>query len=83
MKVWGKIKSEDRILRDVTLQEDDFTAALAAVCDRFDLTKPIVCAKHLGEISNFNRTIFYPDDFIEPVNFDTLEIEIINMRKKT
>ena len=82
MKVWGKLKSEDRIITDVTLTKDDFTTALMAVCDYFDLTKPIVCAKHMGEIKNFNRTVFFPDDFVEPVSFDTLEIEIIDIKKK-
>lgn len=83
MRVWGKLKTEDRIICDVTLTQDDFMAALTAVCDHFDLTKPIVCAKHLGEITNFNRTIFYADDFVEPVDFDTFEIEIINIKKKS
>ena len=83
MRVWGKIKVEDRIQMDVTITDNTFADALRAVCDHFDLTKPIVCAKHLSEIENFNRTIFYPDDFVESVSFDTLEIEIINIKKKT
>jgi hypothetical protein len=39
--------------------------------------------KHYAEIKNFRRTVFYPDDFIEPVSFDTLELEIIVKKKKT
>ena len=83
MRVWGKLKIEDRIQTDVTIVRDTFTDALCAVCDHFDLTKPIVCAKHISEIDHFNRTIFYPDDFVESVPFDTLEIEIINIKKKS
>ncbi len=83
MRVWGKLKTEDRILDDVILTKGDFEAALTAVCDHFDLTNPIVCTKQLCEIKNFNRTVFYPDDFLESVNFDTLEIEIIDIKKKT
>lgn len=82
MRVWGKLKIEDRIVQDVTMNADDFTDALTSVCDHFDLTKPIVTGKHEAEIRNFYRTIFYPDDFIESVDFDTFEIEIIVNKKQ-
>jgi len=83
MKVWGKIKIEDRIQSEVTIVRDTFEDALHAVCDSFDLTKPVVCTKHLGDIQSFHRTVFYPDDFVEAVPFDTLELEIIDIKKKT
>ena len=82
MRVWCKLKVEDRIRQDVTLSAEDFASALHAVCEHFDLTKPIVCNKHLNEIKNFRRTVFYADDFIESVDFDTLDIEIIVLKKK-
>lgn len=82
MRVWGMIKIADRIQSDVTVSADDFAQALIAVCEHFDLTKPIMVQKHTNEIEQFNRTIFYPDDFIEDVPFDTLEVEIIVIKKK-
>jgi len=82
LRFWGKIKIEDSIKTDVTLEEKDFPSAVSAVCDRLDLSKPIICAKHHGEIKSFRRTVFYPDDFVETVYFDTLEIEIIGKNKK-
>lgn len=82
LRYWGKIKIEDRMMSDVTLEEADFLSALSAICDHFDLSKPIVCAKHSAEIKSFNRTVFYPDDFVESVDFDTLEIQIIGKNKK-
>lgn len=82
MRYWGKIKIEDRIQKDITLEESDFLSALAAVCDAFDLSKPIVCAKHHMEVKAFSRTVFIPDDFVESVEFDTLEIELIGKKKK-
>lgn len=83
MRVWGKIKVEDRIQDDVTLECGDFESGLLKVCEHFDLTKPIIVGKHQNEINRFFRTIFYPDDFIESVNFDTLEIEILVEKKKS
>jgi len=82
MRVWGKVKIEDSIKEDVIVTAEDFNAALLEVCEHFDLTKPILVHKHYAEIEKFNRTIFYPDDFIEVVSFDTLELEIIVDKKK-
>ena len=82
MTVWGKIKKEDRIVKDVVVAGAGFEEALFAVCDHFDLSRPILCEKHINEIRNFGMTIFYPDDFIDPVAFDTLELETISNRKK-
>lgn len=77
MRVWGKIKKEDIILCDTTLEAISFEAAVDCVCSFFDLSKPIICAKHFYEIEAFSRTVFFPDDFVDKVTFDALEIEII------
>lgn len=82
MRYWGKIKIEDRMKRDTVTEATDFVSALSAVCDAFDLSKPIICAKHHAEIKSFSRTVFFPDDFVESVDFDTLEIEVIGKKKK-
>ena len=79
---WGKLKIEDRIQQDCTILAVGFPGALAAVCKHFDLTRPIVTRKHENEMDQFGRTVFYPDDFIESVPFDTMEIEIIRSKKK-
>ncbi len=82
MRFWGKIKKEDRIQSDLVEESRDFASALTAICDRFDIGKPIVCDKHRKEMKSFRRTLFYPDDFVESVTFDTFEIEIIDMKKQ-
>ena len=82
MRFWGKIKIEDIMKADVTLDEKDFAGAVSAICDKLDQSKPIICAKHHSEIKSFSRTVFYPDDFVESVDFDTFEIELIGKNKK-
>jgi hypothetical protein len=82
MKYWAKIKIEDRMLKDVIVEGEDLRSAVAAVCDAFDLSKPIMLDKHLNETRDFNRTVFYPDDFVDSVSFDSLEIEKISTKKK-
>jgi hypothetical protein len=81
MRFWGKLKTEDRIIRDLVQEDKDFQDALVSLCARFDISKPIVCDKHLKELRSFRRTLFYRDDFVESVDFDTLEIEIIDIKK--
>lgn len=82
MKFWGKLKTEDRILKDIMVNSDGLRNAVADICDKFDLSKPVILDKHINEAKSFNRTVFYTDDFIESVPFDSFEIEIIATKKK-
>lgn len=82
MKFWGKLKSEDKIIKDLTSEAASFSDALADICRDLDLSKPLILEKHVGEMRQFNRTVFYPDDFIESVSFDSFEIEKIVTKKK-
>ncbi len=52
--------------------------ALQAVCQRMDLARPIWLEKNQREWDEFSQTRFLPSQFMEPVNFDRLEIEFIN-----
>jgi len=83
MKYWVKLKTEDIIRQHITVDAADLASALVAACNTLDLSKPVICEKHLSEIERFSRTVFYPDDFVDSVAFDTFEIEIITRRKKT
>lgn len=82
MRFWGKLKIEDRIIKDITAESDDFKTAVSSVCAGFDLSKPLILEKHLSEMRQFNRTVFHADDFVESVPFDTFEIEKIVIKKK-
>lgn len=75
MKFWGKIKYEDKIIKDVVIEANDFICAVGALCEKFDLSKPLILEKHINEIETFNLTAFLPEDFIETVSFNSLEIE--------
>jgi len=83
MKYWVKLKTEDIIRQHITVEAIDLHSALVTALTALDLSKPVVCEKHHAELERFSRTIFYPDDFIDFVDFDTLEIEIITRRKKS
>ena len=82
MKYWVKLKSEDMLLQHITVDAADLSAALVSACNVLDLSKPMIYDKHRNEMERFSRTVFYPDDFVDSVHFDTMEIEIITRRKK-
>lgn len=51
--------------------------ALEEACYEFDLGKPIWLDKNIAEFKRLSKTRFNSDNFIETVNFDYLEIQII------
>ena len=44
---------------------------------RFDLEKPIWPDSNISEFQKVNKTRFYQDSFIETIEFDYLEIQVI------
>ena len=84
MKVWGKIWKNNHLLKDtVAVLENDDTRthrifrALEEICYEFDLGKPIWLDKCVREFRKQNKTRFYQDSFIEEIDFDYLEIQIL------
>lgn len=88
MKLWGIIKKNHKITNDMiveideTLSEEALVSALKEICVDFDICVPVILSKHTGELTKFNRTVFKAVDFIEPIKFDTFEIEIFDKKKK-
>ena len=52
--------------------------ALREACHTLDVPFPIWLDKHTREWEEFGQTRFLPDDFLEPVDFQRLEIEYID-----
>jgi len=88
MKLWGIIKKNHKIINDQiveldsSLNDEAFLSALKEICVNFDISVPVVLSKHTNELNKFNRTVFKAYDFIDPVNFDSFEIEIFDKKKK-
>ena len=84
MKLWIKIYQEHKIINQAVQEYNSARPAsvngwavlVAASCKPLDLACPIVLNKHLQELKRFSRTVFYPADFMEAVDFDRVEIEI-------
>jgi len=84
MKIWGKVWKDNHLLRDtVVSDESDDTRthkvfnALYEICVLFDLGKPIWLDSNISEFKRLARTKFRKDSFIEDIDFDCLEIMVI------
>ena len=82
--LWGKMIKENRILRDIVIcdhTEDTRTHkifhCLEKICTEFDLQNPIWLDSNIREFKRYKRAKFYQDSFIESIEFDYLEIQVL------
>lgn len=83
-RLWGKIFKDNHLLMDkVICDNTDSTrtkkifGGLDALCYEFDLEKPIWLDANISEFQKVSKTRFYQDNFIETIEFDYLEIQVI------
>ncbi|MCI6553265.1 MAG: hypothetical protein MR430_07015 [Lachnospiraceae bacterium] len=83
-RLWAKIFKDNRLIRDTVICDDsDDTRthkifhALDEVTHGFDLSAPIWLDATIQEFRRHNRVRFTQDNFIEGIDFDYLEIQII------
>lgn len=83
-RLWGKIFKDNKLLKDTVICDESGDTrthkifhALDAVCYEFDLSKPIWLDSNITEFKRSNKTRFYQDNFVDTIEFDYLEIHII------
>lgn len=83
-RLWAKIWKDNRMIKDTVIEdnsEDTRTHkifhGLEEACRRFDLSKPIWLDATVKEFKKHNKARFHQDHFIEKIDFDYLEIQII------
>ncbi|MGN0142168.1 MAG: hypothetical protein ACI4AD_08060 [Roseburia sp.] len=84
MRIWLKIVKDNHLLRDLTVEDDSgetrthkIFAALEQACYAFDLGKPIWLDSNVAEFKRLAKTRFRQDSFIEHIEFDFLELQVI------
>ena len=84
MRIWFKLCKDNRLLRDTVITDDSSDTrthkifhALEQVCYEFDLGKPIWLESNVEEFKRHKKTRFSQDNFVESIEFDYLEIHII------
>ncbi len=83
-RLWARIWKDNHMLKDTVVADnsDDTRThkifrALDEVCNEFDLGKPIWLDKTIADFKRHSKTRFTQDNFIEEIEFDYLEIQII------
>lgn len=84
MRIWGKIWKANRLVRDSVYEDNradtrthKIFAAIDEFCREFDLSKPIWLDANVSEFQRHSRTRFRQDNFIDSIDFDYLEIQVI------
>lgn len=84
MRIWFKIFQDNRLLQDTTIEDytDDTRThkifhALDKCCYQFNLSKPIWLDSTVKDFQRHARARFTQDAFVESVDFDYLEIHVI------
>lgn len=84
-RLWGKVFKDNHLLRDTVICDDDFSKsrtkkifdALSEICLEFDLSEPIWFDSTINDFKRHNKTRFTQENFIDSIDFDYLEIHII------
>lgn len=83
-RLWAKEFKDNRMLRDIVIEDDTSDTrthkvfnSLDKVCYTFDLSKPIWLDKTIAEFKHHDKARFTKDNFIDSIEFDYLEIQVI------
>lgn len=83
-RLWAKIYADNRLIKDVTIEDDTSDTrthkvfnALDKICYEFDLSRPIWLDSTIAEFKRHSKARFTKDAFVEAIEFDFLEIQVI------
>lgn len=84
-RVWGKIMKKNRLVKDTVVEIEDYSIsrtqkvyqALDTMCYEFDLARPIWLELNKKDFIQNARTRFTKDCFIEEIDFDYLDFQVI------
>ena len=84
-RIWGKIWKDNHFLQDITIcdaatdknRTRKVFDAIEEMCYTFDLSKPIWLESNIQDFQRRDKTRFTKDSFIDEINFDYLEIQML------
>ena len=84
MRIWAREFKSNHRLRDTVVEDfSDETRthkifnALDEICHQFDLSKPIWLESCIADFKRTAKVRFYQDSFIDQIEFDYLEVQVI------
>lgn len=83
-RLWAKTFKNTHLVKDVCIEDPSTDTrthkvfrALQKACNEMDLGSPIWLDKTVSDFKRFAKTRFYQDNFMETIDFDYLEIQVI------
>lgn len=83
-RLWGKIWKDNHMIRDTVVEDDSRDTrthkifhGLEQICYEFDLGNPIWLDSTITNFKRHAKARFYQDNFIEEIEFDYLEIQVL------
>lgn len=84
-RLWAKIFKDNHMLKDVVVKNNKteltrtqkIFQAIDDICIEFDLGKPIWLSSNVEEFKKHDKVRFRQDNFIEEIEFEYLEIHVI------
>lgn len=84
-RLWAKVFKDNRMIKDMVVCNEDpglrrtqkIFAALDDICSAYDLSKPIWLKPTIEDFKKHDKTRFTKDNFIDQIDFDYLEIHVI------
>ena len=83
-RMWGKMIKDNHLLQDIVIEDarketrtHKVYTALDKICYEFDLGRPIWLDATAKEFKKHAKARFKQDNFVENIEFDYLEIQMI------
>jgi hypothetical protein len=84
-RLWAKMFTDNRMIKDMVVCNDDpklrrtqkVFAAIDEICLAYDLSKPIWLNTTIADFKKHDKVRFTKDNFIDQIDFDYLEIHVI------
>ena len=84
MRIWFKLFKDTRLIQDETIENNDddtrthkIFKSLEDACMSLDLGHPVWLDKNISEFQKNSKTRFKSDNFIEEIEFDYMEMQIL------
>ena len=84
-RLWAKIMVSGKMVKNMTIENSDSSLnrtkkifnSIDEICYAYDLSKPIWLDKNIREFKKNSRTRFTMDNFVDEIEFDSMDIEVI------
>ena len=86
IRLWGKIIKNNKIITELESKYDfddieyqsQLKYCIENICRELDIQKPYWLENNLKEYNRYKKTSFNQDNFIEEIDFDKFEIEVLD-----